>query len=167
MAKFLGVKSINVVRRAEQAAELLAIGADHVLCSATDDIPARVREITGGAGAYAGIDAIGGDSTAVMTASLRAGGRLLIYGAMGGIDFKGSVIDCLFRGVSIGGFWVTSWAATAGMARVQELAAQLWTLLADGTVKPLVGEVYPLERVKEAVVASTRVARGGKVLLRF
>jgi D-arabinose 1-dehydrogenase-like Zn-dependent alcohol dehydrogenase len=36
LAKHLGIKSINIVRRPEQKEELLALGADEVLCSTTE-----------------------------------------------------------------------------------------------------------------------------------
>ncbi len=77
MARHMGIRTINVVRSAVQVGELTAIGADHVICSATEDVPARVRmrEITGGAGAYGGIDAVAGEQTATMTGALRPGGR--------------------------------------------------------------------------------------------
>jgi trans-2-enoyl-CoA reductase len=58
LAKHWGVKTINVVRRAEQKAELRALGADEVICSSEEDIVARVKEITGGRGAYAALDAV-------------------------------------------------------------------------------------------------------------
>jgi hypothetical protein len=36
IAKHLGIKTINVVRRPEQKEELLALGADEVICSTTE-----------------------------------------------------------------------------------------------------------------------------------
>ena len=43
--------------------------------------------------------------------------------------------------------------------------AQVWDLFLDGTIKPYTGKVYPLEKALEAVEASTKQARGGKILL--
>lgn len=51
------------MRRAEQAAELKAIGADEVICTETEDVAARVREITGGKGAWGAVDAVAGPLT--------------------------------------------------------------------------------------------------------
>ncbi len=89
---------------------------------------------------------------------------------MAGIAFAGSVVDVLFRGVTIAGFWVTSWAGAAGMAGPRARARRGGVGAAglgrsDAAVRR--GLPVPLERVKEAVLASTRAARGSKVLLRF
>lgn len=46
-AKSKGLKTINLVRRAELEPELLALGADVVLDTTRDDIGARIREATG------------------------------------------------------------------------------------------------------------------------
>lgn len=167
MAKHKGVRTINLVRRAEQAEELRALGADVVLCTATDDVPARVKEVTGGRGAYGGVDCVGGDLTAAVTASLRAGGTLLIYGAMSGLEYKGSIVDVTFRDVRIRGFWVTPWAEAAGLARVHALADELWPLFSSGAVRPVAGQIFPLEKAKEALLASVAAARGDKVLIQF
>ena len=45
------------------------------------------------------------------------------------------------------------------------MLAQVWDLFLDGTIKPYTGKVYPLEKALEAVEASTKQARGGKILL--
>lgn len=47
MAKHLGLKTINVVRRADAVAELKAAGADEVLVYGVDDVSKRAMEITG------------------------------------------------------------------------------------------------------------------------
>lgn len=46
MEQIKGIKTINVVRRDSQKEELLAIGADHVINSETEDIISRIQEIT-------------------------------------------------------------------------------------------------------------------------
>jgi NADPH:quinone reductase-like Zn-dependent oxidoreductase len=58
-AKVRGLVLVNVVRRAEQAAELRAAGATHVVVVPGEDLAARVREVTGGKGATAAIDSVG------------------------------------------------------------------------------------------------------------
>jgi trans-2-enoyl-CoA reductase len=165
MCKHMGLKSINVVRRKEQADELLALGADLVLCSAEDDIAARVKEITGGEGAWGALDSVGGALTAKVSNAVRNGGTVLIYGAMSGLSFEGSIVDCLFRGVTVRGFWITSYAATHGLAKCREIADAIWPLFSSKVVVPFSGTSYPVAQVKEAVAASMKEARGGKVLL--
>ena len=52
LAKSQGLKTINLVRRQEHVQPLLDLGADHVIVtSGEEDVPARVKEITGARGA--------------------------------------------------------------------------------------------------------------------
>lgn len=167
LCKHFGFKTINLVRRPEQAAELEAIGADAVLCPATcPDIAGMVRELTGGEMCVGGLDAVGGDMTAVITSAVKNGGTALLYGAMAGLEFKGSIVDCLFRGVVVRGFWVTPYIAS-NLSSAKPIAAELLDLMARGVVVPHSGETFPAEKISDAVKASVQAARGGKVLINF
>jgi NADPH:quinone reductase-like Zn-dependent oxidoreductase len=64
IARRRGFKTINVVRRREQAEELKTLGADACICTDEEDIPERVREITGKEGLRKAIDAVGGETGA-------------------------------------------------------------------------------------------------------
>jgi NADPH:quinone reductase-like Zn-dependent oxidoreductase len=48
LAKHWGIKTINLVRRKEQKAELEALGADEVISTSDEDVVTRVKDITGG-----------------------------------------------------------------------------------------------------------------------
>ena len=62
LAQQRGLRTVNVVRRAELAGELTPLGADSVLVDG-DDLAARVAEATGGARIKLGVEAIGGKAT--------------------------------------------------------------------------------------------------------
>lgn len=70
---------------------------DEVICSQTEDIAARVKAITGGAGAAAVIDSVGGALSQSLGAAVRDGGTVWLYGLMDGLTFTASGVDCLFR----------------------------------------------------------------------
>ncbi|HMT21939.1 MAG TPA: zinc-dependent alcohol dehydrogenase family protein, partial [Promineifilum sp.] len=61
LGRLRGYRTINLVRRPEQVDELLALGADAAFVTGDVDIVERVRELTGGRGAAAAIDAVGGE----------------------------------------------------------------------------------------------------------
>ena len=62
LAREAGMKTVNVVRRAELAEELRAFGADVVLTDGPD-LDSRVRAATGGGAMPLAIDAVGGSAT--------------------------------------------------------------------------------------------------------
>ena len=165
-AKLRGLKTINLVRRGGSAVqELLDIGADYVINTSEEDVVARVKEITNGNGAYGAIDAVAGDLTSSITSSVRVGGTVIIYGAMSGLEFKGNVVDCLFRSVAVSGFWLPVWLGTLANEKRAAVFSEIVALLADGTVTPLAGETFELNDIVKAVAHSQIPARGGKVLL--
>ena len=166
LAKKQGIKTINLVRRAEQAAELKAIGADEVLCTETDDVVARVTEITGGKLAWGAVDAVGGPLVARMSGAVRNCGTMLLYGAMSGLEFTGSIVDSLFRDVRIHGFWLNLYLGKLTPERKSAVFDAVVSWLADGSLVPHSGECFPLEKVVDAVKASQAPARNGKVLLK-
>ncbi|KAL2653313.1 hypothetical protein R1flu_021441 [Riccia fluitans] len=74
LAKHKGIKTINLVRRHEQIAELEALGADEVMCyTSEEDVVSRVKNITGKKLAYGAVDCVGGEWTKTVTASVRRG----------------------------------------------------------------------------------------------
>ena len=168
ICKALNIRTINVVRRAEQIPELLALGADHVIVQ-SDDIPTKVKEITNSKLAYAGLDPVGGDLTIKLTGSIRNNGTLIIYGAMSGLTFTGSIIDALFRNVTVRGYWITADAMVMGIDKCHELANELWSLISSKklTLESFAGKTYTIQQVKDAVIAHSQSGRNGKVLMSF
>jgi NADPH:quinone reductase-like Zn-dependent oxidoreductase len=179
VARVRGVKTINIVRRKEQVDEIKAIGGDEVIWSEQPglDVAAAIRKITGGKGAWGAIECVGGALTKAIVSGVRDGGKVVIYGAMSGLDFVGGIPDVLFRGVSIHGFWLSTyalfqdvcspqrWLEHLGPERQKRVFLQVLELMASGVVTPYVGESFPLENIAEAFKKATASARGGKVLL--
>ena len=58
--------------------------ADEVIVSSEEDVVARVKEITGGEGAWGAVDAVAGDGIKELAAGVRDGGVVLVYGALAG-----------------------------------------------------------------------------------
>ena len=83
-ASALGATVIGTVSRPEKVAAAQAAGCAHVLLS-SDDIPARVREITGGARAHVAFDSVGRDTWAGSLASLRPRGMMVSFGNASGV----------------------------------------------------------------------------------
>ena len=164
LAKYKGIKTVNLVRRKEQIEELKAIGADVVLWTEEPnvDLGAAIREATGGEGAYAGVDAVGGSLTGHLQAGLRDNGVLLVYGALSGITFEGRVLEVLTRNVQIRGFWLNKWLEKKNVA---EVFGELIQLLAEKVIVPYNGEKFELSQIKEALSNALKLARGGKTLL--
>ena len=163
-ARRLGYRTINVVRRAEQAAPLQALGADAVLVDGPD-LAAQVLAITGPTRPKLGIDAVAGEATRRMARSLADGATIANYGLLSGDPCQVDAADIVFRDIALRGFWLANWVARQPLAAQHALYRQLGEALADGSLHIEVEAVYPLARFREALAHAARPARGGKVLL--
>jgi NADPH:quinone reductase-like Zn-dependent oxidoreductase len=165
LAKAAGLRTVNVVRRSGPIPELKAAGADEVLVDGPD-LAQRVVAITGKAGRpRLGIDAVAGEATMRLGASLADGGTLVNYGMLSGTPCAVHPGEVIFRDVSLRGFWLSRWFATASLEERRETYAGLTELVAKGVIHVPVEATYPLDRVAEALAHAAREGRGGKVLL--
>ncbi|KAH8949024.1 hypothetical protein BDL97_10G008400 [Sphagnum fallax] len=162
ICKHLKIKTINVVRRDNVIPELKAIGADVVINSSTEDMVSRVKELTGGKGAFAAIDAVGGILTKSVGNSLRNGGRLLVYGKLGGPDVVLSSAD-LMRDIDVKFFRLTKFVENE--RNRERVMTDIMAFMDAGVLVPYAGKKYELTDFNAAIEESLKEARGGKVLL--
>ncbi|HEX2216930.1 MAG TPA: zinc-dependent alcohol dehydrogenase family protein [Xanthobacteraceae bacterium] len=163
LAKTFGAHTLNVVRREDQIAPLLAAGGDVALADGPD-LVTQVAEATGNAPIVLALDAVVGDSTGKLANCLAPGGTLVIYGLLSGNASRFDAADVLFRKVSIRGFWLSAWFANSSAAERKRVYERLTALIADGTIRVPIEATYPLARVKEALAHAAR-PRSGKILL--
>ncbi|MEU0540739.1 zinc-binding dehydrogenase [Nocardia sp. NPDC005978] len=84
LARHYGARVIAVAA-ASKHETVLALGAEHVVESGDADLVARVRALTGGAGADLVLECAGGDTFARSLAAARpVTGRVVVYGLAGG-----------------------------------------------------------------------------------
>jgi NADPH:quinone reductase len=162
-----GFRTINVVRRRDAVAELREFGGDVVLCSADEDVPSRVREITGGAGAPFALDAVGGTAGLDAIRSLGVHGRALVYGTLSGEPIPLELRILMVGQKRVEGFWLSEWTRDQSVLAMLRLFRHLIRLMHAGVLTTPVGNAYPLEQYRDAVREAERPGHGGKVLLRI
>lgn len=162
VGRALGLRVACVVRREEAAQMLRDLGAEVVI---VDDGTGAAPALPEGAKARLALDAIGGVATERLAAAVADGGTVVNYGLLSGESPRLSAHDLVFRGLSLRGFWLASWFATAGPARIKQVYGQLVTWLDDGKIGAKVDARYPIEQTREAVAHAAREGRDGKVLI--
>ncbi len=165
LGRLRGFHTVNLVRRPEQVAELLALEADAVFCTGEAGIVERVRELTGGRGVKGALEAVGGETGALALRCLRPGGVMLVYGLLGGEPLPLHNGEMLFRGLTVRGFWLTQWFRRNDPAHVAATLGTLMQLMADGHLLPPVEASYDLAQFPAAIAHAGRPGRQGKVLL--
>jgi NADPH2:quinone reductase len=164
-----GGRVITTVGSTEKETLSRAAGAGDViryteLADVTTELPARVRELTGGAGVHTVFDGVGRDTFDASLASLRPRGGLALFGASSGpvppVDPQ--------RLNAAGSVYLTRPTLGHYVATREELlwrAGELFSAVRAGTLDVRVGATFPLADAAEAHRALEGRATTGKVLL--
>jgi NADPH:quinone reductase-like Zn-dependent oxidoreductase len=157
-AKARGLKTVNIVRRAELAAELKAIGGDVVVVESTD-VPESIKAAVGQAELLLALDGVSGPATGVLAATLSPRGTLVSFAAMSEGPMSINPLDFIFKPPTMRGFWL---GHPEIAAKIAPAIAQAASMIASGRVHIPVAETYPLSAIKDAVA---HAQRGAKILL--
>jgi NADPH:quinone reductase-like Zn-dependent oxidoreductase len=161
IAKSLGLKTVNVVRRDELVAELKAIGGDVVLVDGPD-LAKRVAAETGGARIALAIDGVSDTATANLLGCLAEKGTLVFYSAISGKPFVGDARALIFRDISMRGFWLVHWFKTATPDQITAMYDRLTPLVASGAISSPIAGTYRFSQIAEAVAVASN--KRGKAL---
>jgi len=166
IAKIMGVKTINLVRREELVPELLEIGADHVLL---DDgtVVDQVKEICGANLPKLACNAVGGDSALRLMDAIAAEAPHVTYGAMSMRSLKVPNKFLIFKRIQLHGLWVTKWLEANDHKTISEAYQKLANWVADGKLTQSIDTVYKPSEISEALTHAGQDKRSGKILLDF
>jgi NADPH2:quinone reductase len=164
LGKAAGATVIASAGGPEKCTVAKAQGADHVIDYSTEDLVARVKEITGGRGADVIYDPVGGDVFDASRKVVAFEGRILVIGFVAGRFADAPTNHVLVKNYSVVG---VHWAYYQRMApelipQWQDALVALW---AERRIDPLVGAELPLEEAPEALRRLGGRGTVGKVVL--
>jgi len=159
-----GLRTVNVVRRPELAAELKQLGADLVIVDG-EDLAARVARETGEASIKLGVEAIGGAATGRIVDCVGTDGTVVHYGSMSGEDPKAGRSNFIYRGVRLTGFMLGRFLAKRSSQKIREIYADLAGQVMASKLGAPVDTVYPIDKIKDALAHADKGGRNGKILV--
>ena len=164
-ARALGVNLIGTVGSKEKGELALAHGAAHVINYNEEDIVARVREITKGAGVPVVYDSVGKDTFFRSLDCLKPRGLMVSFGNSSGAVEPFSPGELAKRG-SLYLTRPTLGAYMATRSELEAMAADLFGMVESGKLKVDVNQTFPLAQAAEAHRAlESRRTTGSTVLL--
>ncbi|MBX8551343.1 NADPH:quinone oxidoreductase family protein [Pseudomonas cichorii] len=164
IGKALGARVIAAASSAEKLEVARNAGADELINYSETSLKDEVKRMTAGNGVDVIYDPVGGDLFDQAVRTLAWNGRLLVVGFASGRIPELPVNLALLKGASVVGVFWGSFA----QRQPQDNAAnfkQLFGWYAEGKLKPLVSQVYPLERGAEAIEVLGKRSAVGKVVV--
>ncbi|MEE4814847.1 NADPH:quinone oxidoreductase family protein [Pseudomonas alliivorans] len=164
IGKALGAHVIAAASSAEKLDVAKNAGADELINYTDTNLKDEIKRLTNGNGVDVIYDPVGGDLFDQAIRAIAWNGRLLVVGFASGRIPELPVNLALLKGASVVGVFWGSFA----QRQPQDNAAnfkQLFAWFEEGKLKPLVSQVYPLERAGEAIDALGERRAVGKVVV--
>ncbi len=156
-----GATAIATTRTSAKKQALMDLGADYVIATQEEDLPARVQEITGGRGARVVFDPVGGEYVSTLGQAAATEGTIYLYGMLSGQPMP-YPMSAFAKGISLTGY-------TFGLMRTPErweaMKKYIYDRLADGTFVPKIDRVFPFAEVVEAYRYLESNAQIGKIVI--
>lgn len=164
LARQIGLRTLNVVRRPELLPELHMLGADVVVTEDTE-LRREARHLCGGVLPKLGLNAVGGASALNIANALSPGSPHITFGAMARQPLKIPNGLLIFQNLAFCGFWLRRWKEAANTAEIHSTYSTLADQLHRGVLHTPVDRVFPLSELPAALAAASQDKRTGKILL--
>ncbi|MCH7959158.1 MAG: NADPH:quinone oxidoreductase family protein [Candidatus Hydrogenedentes bacterium] len=164
IGKTMGARVIGAASTDEKLEIARAAGADELINYTNEPLKEAVKKLTGGAGADVVYDPVGGDLCEQALRATNWEGRFLVIGFASGVIPKIPANLALLKGCQIVGvFWGDFQRRTPELN--DQNFKELFQLYEQGKLKPLVKQVYPLEKYADALNLFLERKAVGKVVI--
>lgn len=161
IVKAQGGTAIATTRTSAKKQQLLDLGADYVVATQEEDLPARVQEITGGKLARIVFDPVGGDYVNVLGQATAKEGTIFLYGMLSG-QLTPYPLGSFAKGVALTGYTLTQMKTPE---RLETMKRYIYERLENGTFKPKVDRTFPLDEAVQAYQYLESNQQVGKVVI--
>jgi putative PIG3 family NAD(P)H quinone oxidoreductase len=169
LARALGARVAVTAGSAAKLDLCRELGADIVINYRDEDFVERLRDATDGAGADVILDIMGAAYLDRNIDALANDGRIVVIGMQGGVKGELNVGKLMGKRAGIFGTTLRARPVEGKSSKsevVREVVDDVWPMVTDGRVRPIVGAEFP---IGEAAAAHRLLDSGdvtGKVLLR-
>lgn len=144
------------------------LGAEVAIAYRNEDFVDRVRAVTEGRGANLILDLMGASYLDRNLTGLASDGRLVIIGMQGGVKAELNIATLIGKRLTVLGTALRGRPVHGPHGKgaiIDAVVESVWPMIAAGTVRPVIGARYPIERAEDAHRALAAGETFGKVLL--
>ena len=165
LARAFGHRVYVTAGSAEKCRSCEMLGAERAINYKTEDFVSVIKEITNGHGVDVILDMVAGDYVPRELQCLADDGRLVIIAFLGGTKTQLNMTDILRRRLTITGSTLRPRPVAFKARLARALEENVWPLIANGTIKPVVHSRYPLKRARDAHAMMESSGHVGKLIL--
>lgn len=164
MAQALGVKVIATAGSAIKCAAIAQLGAQPINYKEQDFVP-EVKRLTQGQGANVILDMVGGEYIQRNFSAAAKDGRIVNIAFLTGSKVTVDLMPLMLKRLSLTGSTLRAQSAQAKAVIARELKEQIWPLLENKTIKPLIDSVFTFSEVAAAHRHMESNQHIGKIIL--
>ncbi|GGH67462.1 alcohol dehydrogenase [Paenibacillus silvae] len=164
LSQICGFRLIAITRNDCHTVDLLHLGAVSVVNTTKELLPERIAALTGGRGADAAVDCIGGTDGEQLVNCLKPSGTVISVGLLSGVT---PIWHEVTQGtqVNVQLFWLKHWVERCSQERWKQVFHELMELVRSGRlIMASIGSAFELVNVQQAIAAAES-GQKGKVLL--
>lgn len=163
MARAFGARVFATAGSAEKCQVCVDLGAEQAFNYHEEDFVAGIKDVAGGANVI--LDMIGGDYIQKNIRACAFQGRIVSIAFLRGSKTEVDFNPVMLKQLVLTGSTLRS-QPVANKARIAAaLREQVWPLLTDGSIKPLIHATFPLDQASESHRLMESNAHIGKILL--
>ena len=165
IAKSMGAVVIATTRSESKKQFLLQQGADHVIQTGSEDLLARMNEITQGGGANIIFDPVGGPILNQLAEASAMGGLIIEYGALDQAETPYPLFTALAKGLTIRGY--TLFEITQDKEKLENAKTRLLSLFNEKKLVPVIAKVFTFDQIQQAHEYMESNQQMGKIVVKL
>ena len=166
LARAFGARVFATAGSAEKCSICEELGAERAINYRAEDFVAEIQAATGGAGVDLILDMVGGDYVPRNLQALALEGRLVQIAFLGGAKVASmNLLPVMLKRLTITGSTLRPRSIEEKAQIAAELEAQVWPLLVQGSVTPVLDQTFPLAHAAAAHARIESSVHIGKIML--
>ncbi len=165
LGKAFGLEVIVTCGDEAKCAKALELGAAYAIDYKEQDFVEAVKLITRGEGVHLVLDMVAGDYVARNLKCLAEDGRHVTIAVQGGPKAEVPMWQIMARRLTLTGSTLRARSDTFKTLLAQEIAANVWPLVEDGEIRPVMDRSFPLAQVRAAHARMENGEHIGKIVL--
>jgi putative PIG3 family NAD(P)H quinone oxidoreductase len=166
LGNLFGVEIVATCGSDEKCRQAVKLGAWRAINYRTQDFVAEIQAMTESRGVAVVLDMVGGDYLPRNLQCLAEDGRHVSIAVQGGVKAEINIAQIMQRRLTLTGSTLRARSVGFKTLLAEEIEREVWPSVAEGKLKPVIDQVYPLAQAAEAHRRMEAGEHVGKIMLK-